>query len=207
MTVSNDWNRTIYRLYAPVYDWLATPFEYGRQRAIDRLDVSAGDRVLLVGCGTGRDLDLLPAGASVAGIDITPAMVRRTAARAHAVDPAVEAQVADGGALPFKADAFDAVTLHLVLSVVPDPAAVVAETARVLAPGGRVSIFDKFVPADETPSTLRRAVNPLARRLFADLTRPLEPLVADTDLVIGEREPTLGGLYTVTVARNTRPAG
>ncbi|MFB6354698.1 MAG: methyltransferase domain-containing protein [Halobacteriales archaeon] len=207
MTVSNDWNRTIYRLYAPMYDWLATPFEHGRQRAIDRLDVTAGDRVLLVGCGTGRDLDALPAGASVVGVDITPAMVRRTAARADAVAPSVEAQVADGGALPFEADAFDAVTLHLVLSVVPDPAAVVAETARVLAPGGRASIYDKFVPADESPSRLRRAVNPLARRLFADLTRPLEPLVAETDLELGHREPSLGGLYTVTVARNAQPAG
>lgn len=201
MEQSNRWNRTRYRLYAPVYDLVARPLDAGRRRAIERLDVEPGDRVLLVGCGTGADLAYLPAGASAVALDITPAMVRRASARAEDLAVATDAIVGDAAALPFADDAFDAVVLHLVLSVVPDPDAVAAETARVLAPDGRASIYDKFVAREETPSLPRRAVNPLARVLFSDTTRSLEPTLAGTGLEAGEREPFLGGLYTVTVAR------
>lgn len=204
MTVPDWWNRTRYRLYAPVYDWGAKPLERGRERAIDRLDPQPGDRVLMLGSGTGMDLEYIPPGVSVTAIDVTPAMVRRTEARAQALGRDVDARVGDARSLPFDDDAFDAVLLHLVLSVVPEPTAVVAETERVLAPGGRVSIYDKFVPHDSSPSLLRRAINPLARVVFADLTRSLDPMLADTDLAIDTREPFLGGIYTVTIVR---PAG
>lgn len=203
MRQSNRWNRTRYRLYAPAYDWLARPFGRGRRRAIDRLDLEAGDRVLIPGCGTGEDLESLPAGVAVSAVDVTPAMVRRTRERADRLGLDVDARVGDAGALPYEDGAFDAVLLHLVLSVVPDPAAVMAETAHVLAPDGRVSVYDKFVPEGEAPSPLRRAVNPVARFLFADLTRRLEPLLREHGLAAGDREPFLGGIYTVTVARPT----
>lgn len=195
------WNRTRYRLYAPVYDLGAKPLESGRKRAIERLDLGPADRILIVGCGTGKDLEYLPREASVSAIDITPAMVRKTAARSESLGMAVDTRVGDARELPFEADAFDAVLLHLVVSVVPDPGKVMAETARVLDADGAVSVFDKFVPEGTTPSLRRRLLNPVARFLFADLNRSLEPMLADTNLEAGDREPFLGGLYTVTVAR------
>ncbi|PSQ31818.1 SAM-dependent methyltransferase [Halobacteriales archaeon SW_10_68_16] len=213
MTATEWWNRARYRLYAPVYDVLARPFERGRRRAIKRLDLQPGDRILLVGSGTGMDLEYVPDGVEVAAIDVTPAMVRRTEHRGERLGLDVDARVGDARSLPFADDSFDAVLLHLILSVVPDPEDVVAETARVLAPDGRVSIYDKFVPEGTDPSLLRRALNPAARVLFADLTRRLEPMVAGTDLELGTREPFLGGVYLVTVARpgessgGDRPAG
>jgi len=82
--------------------------------------------------------------------------------------------------------------LHLVLSVVSDPGAVVAETERVLTPDGRVSIYDKFTPEDGEPALARRVANPVARLLFADLNRPLEPMVDATSFTVGRREPFLG---------------
>jgi len=203
MTQTNRLNRLRYRLYAPVYDRVAAPLERGRERAIERLDLTADDRVLILGCGPGVDLEYLPADADVTAVDITPAMVRRTERRAAELGREIDARVGDAGNLPFDDDAFDAVLLHLVLSVVPDPEAVTAETARVLAPNGRVSVFDKFVPAGTEPSLARRVANPLARVLFSDITRPLEPLFVGTDLELGEQESFLGGLYTVTVARPT----
>ncbi|MFB6147027.1 MAG: class I SAM-dependent methyltransferase [Halobacteriaceae archaeon] len=201
MTLTNQWNRLRYRLYAPVYDALARPLERGRRRAVERLDPRPDDRVLIVGCGTGSDLAYIPDGASVVAVDLTPAMVRRTADR----DGVRYCEVALGDAhrLPFRDDAFDAVILHLVLSVVPDPDAVVTETARVLAPDGRVSLYDKFSPEAGDPSLARRVANPVARLLFADLNRSRAPMVADTGLEVGRRETLLGGLYTVTTARPT----
>jgi len=38
-----------------------------------------------------------------------------------------------------------------------------------------VSVFDKFLSADADPSVLRRMLNPVARVLFSDLNRRLEP--------------------------------
>jgi ubiquinone/menaquinone biosynthesis C-methylase UbiE len=170
VTPTNWWNRTRYRLYAPVYDLVTRPLERGRERAIDRLDLGADDRILILGCGPGVDLEYLPTDATIVALDITPAMVERTATRAEALGLDVDARVGDAGSLPFEDDSFDAVLLHLVLSVVPDPGAVVSETACVLAPDGRVSIHDEFVPEGTEPSLPRRVVNPLARFLFSDLT-------------------------------------
>lgn len=196
------WNRVRYRAYAPVYDRLTGPLERGRKRAIDRLDPRDGERILLLGCGTGRDLDHLPAGVDVSAIDVTPAMVRRTEARAADRGLSIDARVADARSLPFDDDTFDAVVCHLVLAVVPDPETVLAETVRVLESNGRVSIFDKFLPAGEDPSIPRRLLNPIARVAFSDLNRQLDPMLDGAGLALhGERESVVGGLYTVAIAR------
>ncbi len=202
---ANTWNRIRYGLYAPLYGVIARPLSAGRQRAIERLDLEDGERVLIVGSGPGVDFGHLPEDVEVTAVDLTPAMVRRTEARAAALGRDVDARVADAQSLPFPDDRFDAVLLHLILSVVPDPDAVTAETARVLAPGGRVSIYDKFVPSGASPSLLRRAVNPLAKALFSDLTRSLRPMLEGTGLEIGRRDAFLNGLYTVTIARPEGP--
>lgn len=201
MSVLDWWTRARWRFYAPVYDLAMKPFEHGRATAIEALDLEAGDRVLIVACGTGRDLAHLPPDVDVTGIDLTPAMVRRTEARAERLGLDVDVHVGDAQDLPFDDGAFDAVLLHLVLTVVPDPGEVLAEADRVLAPDGRVSIFDKFVPAGSAPGVLRRVLDPIARVLFSALTRRLDPLLADTELDITAQSWHLGGLYTVAIAR------
>lgn len=56
------WNRLRYTIWAPAYDGIARAggFDAARRLSIDRLRLAAGDRVLLVGAGTGLDLDFLP---------------------------------------------------------------------------------------------------------------------------------------------------
>lgn len=202
MTLAEWWNRTRYRLYAPVYDLVARPLESGRRRAIERLELGPDDRVLILGSGPGVDLEYLPPDAHVTAIDAAPEMVERTASRGHALGRDVDARVGDAQSLSLPDDSFDAVLLHLVLSVVPDPHAVAAESARVLKPEGRASIYDKFVAEGEEPSLLRRALNPIARLLFSDLTRRLEPIVGAAGLRITHRESALGGLYTIATVRH-----
>jgi ubiquinone/menaquinone biosynthesis C-methylase UbiE len=194
------WNRTRYRLYAPAYDTLAWPMERGRRRAIEWLNPVPDDRILLSGCGTGLDLKYLPTEAPVTAVDAVPAMVRRTKRRARALGRTVDARVGDAHVLPFADDTFDVVVLHLVLSVLTEPEAVLAEAARVVAPGGRVSIYDKFVPEGTAPSMPRRALNPLARLLVSDFNRRLEPMLEETGLrVVSHRDAALWGLYTATI--------
>jgi ubiquinone/menaquinone biosynthesis C-methylase UbiE len=195
------WKRTRWDLYAPLYDWAAAPMRSGRRRAIERLDPRPGERILLVGAGTGLDLAYLPADASIVPVDRSPAMLRRTEQRAERLGMDVETRIGDATSLSFEDETFDVVCLHLVLSVVDDPAAVVAETDRVLKADGRASVFDKFLPPGESPSILRRVANPVARVLFSDLNRRLEPMLADTDLIVAEREPFLGSLYATAILR------
>ena len=195
------WKRTRYQHYAPIYDWVARPLEHGRRRALEQVAPTAEDRILILGCGPGSDFEYLPPSASITALDAAPAMVRRTERRAEALGMAIDARVGDAQDLPFDDDSFDLVLLHLILSVVPDPEAVAAETARVLAPGGRVSVYDKFIPEGTEPSLLRRALNPIARFLFSDLTRRLDPILEVGGMEVEEpRDAALGGLYTIARA-------
>jgi ubiquinone/menaquinone biosynthesis C-methylase UbiE len=159
------WRRARYSVYASFYD-LGPGFTAERRRAISLLDLSAGERVLVPGVGTGADLPLLPPAVSVLGVDLTPAMLAR--ARAHG-RPGLELRVMNAERLDLPDGSFDAVLLHQVLEVVADPVRCLAEAARVLRPGGRVSIFDKFL-ADHLPPSAWRAA--LARAVDVVFTTP-----------------------------------
>ena len=204
MTLSNTWNRLIYTLYAPFYDLAAAPFERGRERAVGGLALDGSERVLVPACGTGLDLEYFPDGTDVTAIDLVPAMVERADERTETLDLNLETRVGDATTIDAPDDPYDVVCLHLVLSVVPDPEAVLQEAVRVLDPDGRISIYDKFVPTEESASITRRVVDPAAKVLFADRNRSLEPMLERAGLEAGEREAFLGGVYEVTVAR---PAG
>ena len=75
---------------------------------------------------------------------------------------------------------FDAALLHLILAIVPDPVACLRETARVVKPGGRIAVFDKFVADAARPSLLRRLANLAAAPLATDLNRRLGDLLRDS---------------------------
>ena len=73
---TNRWNRLRYTLYAPFYDRVAT-FGRQRRRSISLLSLQPGERVLVDGAGTGRDLDFIPHGVDAVATDLTPGMVER----------------------------------------------------------------------------------------------------------------------------------
>jgi SAM-dependent methyltransferase len=84
--------------------------------------------VLDVGCGDGRLGALLPANWPLAGLDASPAQLRRRQDR-----PLVHA---DAVALPFADGTFGAVAALWMLYHLADPAAAITEANRVLRPGG-----------------------------------------------------------------------
>jgi ubiquinone/menaquinone biosynthesis C-methylase UbiE/DNA-binding transcriptional ArsR family regulator len=101
-------------------------------------------RLLDIGTGTGRIIELLGKHATSAiGVDRSPEMLRIARAKLAEADAhATEVRHADMRALPFEAHSFDTVTLHHVLHFADDPASVVAEAARMVAPGGRLLVVD-----------------------------------------------------------------
>ncbi len=105
--------------------------------------------LLDIGTGTGRILEVLARHAERAtGIDQSREMLavaRTNLARAGLRN--VEIRQADMYLLPFASMSIDVVSIHQVLHYAEDPAAVLREAARVLAPGGTALIVD-FAPHD-----------------------------------------------------------
>ncbi len=194
------WNRLRYTVWAPAYDAIARAagFDTARRLSIDRLQLASGDRVLIVGAGTGLDLDLLPSNVHVTATDVTPAMLKQLERRAAGSGRSVTARIMDARQLALSDASFDAVVMHLILAVMPEPERGVREAVRVLKPGGRIAVFDKFLRDDERASLKRRLLNAIAKPLFSDLNRRLGPLTAATRLVIEHDEPVAcGGTYRV----------
>ena len=187
---TNAWNRLRYTWWAPLYDRVTAPFDPLRRRSIALLQLRPGERLLLVGAGTGADLPHIPDHARVTATDLTPAMLTRARTRRAGTSLAVM----DGARLAVRDAAFDAVALHLILAVMPDPVGGLREVARVTRPGGRVVVFDKFARSRRAPLALRIA-NVVTAALFTDVTRHFESLLGDagTDLRIESDEPVAGG--------------
>lgn len=203
MKMTNRWNQFIYHLWPPIYDATVGRFFFpGRKRAMELLNLQPGERVLLVGVGTGADLLLLPAGVTATGIDLSPDML----AKAHQKLPLPGRDVTflQGDAQQLLVDeaSFDAVAFNLILSVIPDGAACLRENLRALKPGGRAVVFDKFLPDGGRLSLGRRLVN-LGSTLFGtDITRRFGDLAQGVELQVIWDEPSLlRGTYRVILLR------
>lgn len=179
---TNTWNRIRYSVYVPVYDLIGNLFNVARQRSIQLLKLHSGQRVLFLGAGTGIDLEFIPPDVETVAIDITPTMVRHTEERAVKLNRQIEAYVMDGQILDFPDETFDAVVLHLILAVIPDPYACISEVTRVLKPNGRVAIFDKFLSDEAHISVGRKIANVLAGFFFSEINRRLQPIIETTPL-------------------------
>jgi SAM-dependent methyltransferase len=103
--------------------------------ALVRLGRLRGQRVLELGCATGRLAEALEERelARVWAVDASEAMVAR------AKELGVNARLARAEALPFKAGWFDAVVMRMVLHLV-DRRRALEQARRVLRPEGRVVI-------------------------------------------------------------------
>jgi len=105
------------------------------------------DLLVDLGTGTGRILELFgPRAGKALGFDLNHDMLAyaRTKLERGGLS---NAQVRHGDLynVPLADEAADAVVLHQVLHFLDDPAAAVAEAARVLAPGGKLLVVD-FAP-------------------------------------------------------------
>ncbi|TVV71238.1 ArsR/SmtB family transcription factor [Sphingomonas solaris] len=120
------------------------------EAAIDRLLGEAPiGRLVDVGTGTGRMIELFGARAATAiGVDRSPAMLRIARSKLDAAGQGggglarAELRQGDMYALPLPARMADLVILHQVLHYAQQPAAAIAEAARLLASGGRLLIVD-----------------------------------------------------------------
>lgn len=128
----SDWDAARYhRISSPQFEW--------GQRVIVRLQPAAGERILDLGCGTGRltqEIRRIAGDGHVIGLDRSGAML--AVARESGVESPQHLSFVQGSgeALPFRR-AFDAVFSTATLHWITDHAAVFASVHDALKPGGR----------------------------------------------------------------------
>jgi ubiquinone/menaquinone biosynthesis C-methylase UbiE len=132
-----------------------------RQRQLRRfLQFAPGDRVIDLGCGSGRSILWNAAsGASFTGVDVSPFF-------AHEARATADLALADLRQLPFADGSFTkAYALDVLEHLSPDALdAMLAEAARVLAPGGALFVYS-HVRKNAPIAKGLRAINALARGL------------------------------------------
>lgn len=161
-------------------EWMAHQRRHGPDRALAMLGLTAENRVLDLGCGTGADLaTLAELCAHPVGLDRSFEMLQATARLTSLKAPTLVN--ADGVALPFRNGCFDACWARLVLLHTPEPQRTLGEVARVVRPGGNVVLTEpdhgSHVVASSCPEIFERIKvhrrlsfhDPLVGRQLADL--------------------------------------
>jgi SAM-dependent methyltransferase len=123
------------------YAGVGTTLQIVGETLCEAADVSAGDRVLHVACGSGNAaLAAARRFADVTGLDYVPALLERARGRGAADGLALDLREGDAEALPFEDGAFDVVLSTFGVMFTPDQARAAAELARVCRPGGRIAL-------------------------------------------------------------------
>jgi phosphatidylethanolamine/phosphatidyl-N-methylethanolamine N-methyltransferase len=183
-TVGNALVDRVYAKLTPVYDIIfGRSLQPGRRKAIARMALTPGERVLEVGAGTGINALLYPRDCQVTAIDLSSTMLEKARERIslHGLRN-VRLLEADAAHLTFADDSFDCVYAPYTISVVPDPVKVTLEMRRVCRPGGRLVILNHFRSDHPLMSRVERAISPLTVHVGfkADLAMPA--LLAQTGL-------------------------
>jgi ubiquinone/menaquinone biosynthesis C-methylase UbiE len=117
-----------------------------KQIILDGLRLRTGGRVLDLGCGLGDDTfqiaERVGASGRATGVDVSTSMIDEARRRGELRKLPVHFEVGDSQALRFADGTFDGVRAERMLMHVPDADRAIAEMARVLVPGGRISVLD-----------------------------------------------------------------
>jgi phosphatidylethanolamine/phosphatidyl-N-methylethanolamine N-methyltransferase len=182
--VENDFVEGVYDKLANVYDLIFGPSLHpGRLKAIQRMDIQPGERVLEVGVGTGINLSLYPREAAVTGIDFSSSMLEKARERAARKGAApVRLLQMDAADLKFADGAFDIVYAPYLISVVPDPIKVATEMRRVCRTGGRIIFLNHFLSPSPVLSRIERLISPFTIHIGFKSDLDLPAFLAQTDL-------------------------
>jgi phosphatidylethanolamine/phosphatidyl-N-methylethanolamine N-methyltransferase len=167
-----DLSATFYGTAAGLYDLVATApgVRSWRRRTVETLDLSPGDTVVEMGCGTGANVPYLReqvgSDGTVVGVDLVPAMLRQARERVDR-EGWENVHVVQGDATQPPIAAADALVSTFVVGMLSDPAAAARTWVRCVAPGGRVTLLN----AGRSPRMVGLPLN-LALRLFVRLSAP-----------------------------------
>jgi demethylmenaquinone methyltransferase / 2-methoxy-6-polyprenyl-1,4-benzoquinol methylase len=164
------------------YDRIGAVMSFGqdprwRRAMVDAVAPRPGQRLLDVATGTGMvAAELVRRGASeVVALDQSEEMLAGAGARL-ARDRELAARVTlvrgEAEALPFADSSFDGLTFTYLLRYVDDPAATMAELARVVKPEGRIGMVEFGVPSSPPLRALWRLYTRVGLPLIGRLASP-----------------------------------
>jgi S-adenosylmethionine-diacylgycerolhomoserine-N-methlytransferase len=201
----------MYRHQRHVYDLTRKYYLAGRDEAIARLKPGPGDRVLEIGCGTGRNLIKAARAypeARFFGLDVSREMLRAAAASIARAGLSSRISIAQADAAAFDPLAlfghaqFDRVIISYALSMIPSWREALGLALDVVAPGGSLRLVD-FGECSGLPGPFKTA---LRRWLAAfdvsprdDLAETLAALSASRGLT-SATEPWRRGYAILAVA-------
>lgn len=198
--IDNGDVRRAYRRWAPVYDSTFGRFVEAGVKEATRLINTFHGRVLEVGVGTGLALPHYKPHLRITGVDLSPEMLRRARERVQKekltnIDELVEM---DATALDFPDASFDVSTAMYVMTVVPEPAKVMHELARVTKPGGHVVIVNHFSAAKGPRALIEKQLAGFADVLGWRPEFPVETILVSDKLSLRSRcELKPFGLFTL----------
>jgi ubiquinone/menaquinone biosynthesis C-methylase UbiE len=173
------WDNIRYSIYAPVYVPLANLLtQRYRKIALGTLDYIPNAKILIIGVGSGIDIQFIPTHANITGIDISSIMVQKTIKNANKLDRLIFTKVMDAQKLDFEDNNFDIVIMHLIISVVSDPIRCFNEAFRTVKENGQIVIFDNLA-INESKNILARLFNKLSRIFFTNLGINMNHLLID----------------------------
>ena len=141
----------MYRRQRHVYDLSRKFYLLGRDKAIARLGPAPGDKVLEIGCGTGRNLVKLAQAypeARLFGLDVSREMLATAATSTARAGFASRIAFAQGDATAFDPErlfgcaSFERVMISYALSMIPPWREALAHALDAVAPGGSLEIVD-----------------------------------------------------------------
>jgi len=182
--VENDFVAGVYEKLASVYDLAFGPtLQPGRLRALKRMGVADGERVLEVGVGTGINLPLYPRGCAVTGIDFSSSMLEKARDRVSRMGRRnFRLLQMDAADLKFADGSFDIVYAPYLISVVPDPVKVACEMRRVCRPGGQIIFLNHFLSPHLLLSRIERLISPFTIHIGFKADLDLPAFLSQADL-------------------------
>lgn len=140
-----------YARWAPIYDLtFATLLKPGRRAAAAAASRADG-AILDVGVGTGLELPMFARETQVYGVDLSEPMLRRAAQRVarERLSHVHGLAKMDATRMAFADSSFACVVAPYVLTVAPEPEAMLDELARVLRPGGEIVLVNHVSRKDD----------------------------------------------------------
>jgi len=166
-------------------------FHKGRVKAIEYMDIRAGDTILEIGVGTGMSMGLYSKFCTVHGIDLSAHMLSHAKNRINENNiplSSVFLHRMDGARLGFKKDLFDCIVAAYVMSATPDPVGMLREMMRVCKPGGKIVFINHFENSHPLVAVIEKVISPFCTHIGFKTDLKLLPLLAESNLEVNKQE-------------------
>jgi ubiquinone/menaquinone biosynthesis C-methylase UbiE len=194
-----------YRRIARFYDLLDRPLERKRHRPLRPLMFQGlSGHILDAGVGTGRNFPFYPPGATVVGLDISPAMLAEAERRLNEATAPVELLGMDVTRLDFPDASFDAAVATFLFCALDEELQVpgLRELGRVVKPGGPIRLLEYVRPSGPWRRFITRLWQPwIAWAYGASFDRNTEAYIRPAGLELVEARFVVDDLIKLIEAR------